>query len=449
MTNESTIAERLKFNNIDASTIAALAGSRAFILAEMPAILGRFYDHIEKFAETAAFFKSRDVMLHAKQMQLKHWAMIASGQFDEAYERSVTRIGEVHNTLGLEPRWYIGGYSALVAGLMEAIALRLPSSKFDRTAAARKAALQTAVIKASMLDMDLAISVYIEAGRRDRRQTLEDLASNFERAIGGVVDVVASAATGLQASAKTMSAAAKETAEQSNSVSRASEEASANVQTVAAATEELTNSITQISQQIKESARIAANAARNADETAAKINNLSEAAGRIGAIIDIITKIASQTNLLALNATIEAARAGDAGRGFAIVAQEVKSLAGQTARATAEISAQVGAMQSSTSESVHAIKEITGVIGSMNEVSAAIASAMEQQNSATREIASSIDQAAQGTGDVSTNITGVTRAAGETGSAAAQVLAASSELSQQSEGLRAEVDKFLRTVRAA
>ncbi|MCF2524959.1 globin-coupled sensor protein [Bradyrhizobium sp. G127] len=449
MSNESTLARRLQFNSIDNGTRVVLREHKDFLLSEMPQILDRFYDHIATFAETKVFFKNRDHMMHAKQKQLQHWGIILGGEFDGSYEASVTRIGEIHNTLGLEPRWYIGGYNALMGGLVEAIALRLPSPGFLRNTAAVKTALQAAVIKAAMLDMDLAIAVYIEAGRRDRRNTLDSLATNFEQAVGGVVSIVASAATELQASAQSMTAAARDTAEQSTSVASASEEATVNVQTVASATEQLTGSIGEISRQINESARIAAEASRNAEQTAGKINGLLEAAQKIGAVIDIITKIAGQTNMLALNATIEAARAGDAGRGFAVVAQEVKSLAEQTARATTEISAQVGAIQSSTTESVESIREITAVIASMNKISASIAAAMNQQSSATQEIARNVEQAAQGTRAVSANITGVTVAAGETGQAAGQVLSAASELSEQSETLRAEVDKFLATVRVA
>jgi methyl-accepting chemotaxis protein len=449
MSNEFTLARRLQFNGIDNGTRAILKEHKDFLLAEMPRILDRFYDHISTFAETKVFFKSRDHMMHAKQKQLQHWGIILGGEFDDSYEASVTRIGEIHNTLGLEPRWYIGGYNALMGGLVEAIAQRLPSSGFLRNNASVKIALQAAVIKVAMLDMDLAIAVYIEAGRRDRRRTLDSLAANFEQAVGGVVGIVASAATELQASAQSMTAAARDTAEQSTSVASASEEATVNVQTVASATEQLTGSIGEISHQINESARIAAEASRNAEQTAGKINGLLEAAQKIGAVIDIITKIAGQTNLLALNATIEAARAGDAGRGFSVVAHEVKSLAEQTARATTEISAQVGAIQSSTTESVESIREITAVIASMNEISTSIAAAMNQQSSATQEIARNVEQAARGTRAVTANITGVTVAADETGLAAGQVLSAASELSEQSETLRAEVDKFLATVRVA
>ena len=197
------------------------------------------------------------------------------------------------------------------------------------------------------------------------------------------------------------------------------------------------------------SSSVAGRAAQGADQATETMNKLSEAAQRIGAIIDLITNIASQTNLLALNATIEAARAGEAGRGFAVVASEVKGLAEQTAKATADIAAQIGDIQQSTSDSVTTINGVTEIIRSMSEISTAIASAVEEQNAATGEISRSAQQAASGTNGVARNISEVTQAAAEAGNTAGDVMNAAAELSKQSEILRAEVSRFLDTVRAA
>lgn len=204
MNNEVGIARRLSFNRIDEETRAALREARPFVAEILPAILDRFYLHLERFSETAVFFGTSERMKHAKEMQYKHWLIIMSGEFDETYEASVTRIGEIHNKLGLEPRWYIGGYSALVTDLVEAVALWLPRRIFERNSQQYRARVQKAIIRAAMLDMDLAISVYIDAGKRERRAMLEKLAGDFETAVGGVVNIVASAATELQSSARSL-----------------------------------------------------------------------------------------------------------------------------------------------------------------------------------------------------------------------------------------------------
>jgi methyl-accepting chemotaxis protein len=185
-----------------------------------------------------------------------------------------------------------------------------------------------------------------------------------------------------------------------------------------------------------------------AEQTNVKVQGLAQAANKIGEVVALITDIAEQTNLLALNATIEAARAGDAGKGFAVVASEVKNLANQTAKATDEIGAQIAGIQAATREAVAAIDSITKTISRINEVNSGVASAVEEQGAATQEIARNVEQAAAGTQEVSSNIGGVSQAANETGAAAGQIHRAAGELSQQSETLRAEVDKFLAGVRA-
>ena len=282
-----------------------------------------------------------------------------------------------------------------------------------------------------------------------RKADMIKLADSFEAAVGEIVETVSSASTELEASASTLTSTAERSQELATTVAAASEEASTNVQSVASATEELSSSVTEISRQVQESARMASEAVGQARTTNDRVSELSKAAARIGDVVELINTIAGQTNLLALNATIEAARAGEAGRGFAVVASEVKALAEQTAKATGEISQQISGIQGATNESVTAIKEISSTIEKLSEISSTIAAAVEEQGAATQEISRNVQQAAQGTQQVSSNITDVQRGATETGTASSQVLSAAQMLSGDSNRLKAEVGKFLDTVRAA
>jgi methyl-accepting chemotaxis protein len=284
---------------------------------------------------------------------------------------------------------------------------------------------------------------------RQRKAEMVKLADSFESAVGEIIETVSSASTELEASASTLTATAERSQHITTTVATASEEASASVSSVASATEELSSSVNEISRQVQSSARMANEAVDQARKTNDRVGELSKAAARIGDVVELINTIAGQTNLLALNATIEAARAGEAGRGFAVVASEVKALAEQTAKATGEIGHQIAGIQSATQESVGAIKEISGTIEKLSEISSTIAAAVEEQGAATQEISRNVQQAAQGTQQVSSNISDVQRGANETGSASSQVLSAAKSLSRDSSRLKLEVGKFLNTVRAA
>jgi methyl-accepting chemotaxis protein len=284
---------------------------------------------------------------------------------------------------------------------------------------------------------------------QQRKADMVRMADDFESAVGQIVETVSSASTELEASAGTLTATAERSQELATTVAAASEEASTNVQSVASATEEMASSVNEISRQVQESARMANEAVDQARKTNDRVSELSKAAARIGDVVELINTIAGQTNLLALNATIEAARAGEAGRGFAVVASEVKALAEQTAKATGEIGQQISGIQAATQESVGAIKEISGTIERLSEISSTIAAAVEEQGAATQEISRNVQQAAQGTQQVSSNITDVQRGASETGSASSQVLSSAQSLSTESNRLKLEVGKFLNSVRAA
>jgi len=283
----------------------------------------------------------------------------------------------------------------------------------------------------------------------DRRAAMENIANDFERSVKGIVSTVTTAAAGMQTTAQSMTTTASDASARAATVGAVADSASNNVGTVAAAAEELSSSVAEIARQVARSSEIASKAVGDAERTNSTVQALSTGAEKIGEVVKLIHSIAAQTNLLALNATIEAARAGESGRGFAVVASEVKALANQTAKATEEISAQVAAMQASTTEAVHSIGGITETIGLMSEITGSIATSIEQQGDATREIARNIQSVATGSSEISAHIGGVTAAAAATGTAASDVLSSARELDSQSGMLRNAVDGFLVKVRAA
>ncbi|SDO38975.1 methyl-accepting chemotaxis protein [Methylobacterium phyllostachyos] len=303
------------------------------------------------------------------------------------------------------------------------------------------------LIRSRALERDTALAR--EDAETQRRRAVHAMAGSFEAAVGGVLARVSDAARGLRADAEAMTGTATHTAERSATVAGAAQEAAQHVGTVAAAAEQLGASVQEISRQVDGSAELARSAVVQAGNTAHLVQELSAAAGRIGDVVRLITDIAGQTNLLALNATIEAARAGAAGKGFAVVAAEVKQLAEQTAKATGEITGQVGRIQGATGQTVTAIDGIAARIREIDGVASSIAAAVEQQGAATREIARNVSEAASGTSAVTGTIDAVARAADETGTAATRMFASAASLSEQSAELRREIDTFLATVRVA
>jgi methyl-accepting chemotaxis protein len=352
-------------------------------------------------------------------------------------------------------RGIIGPLSGLTSGMKELaggnFGVVLPGLDRKDEVGDMAQAVETFKVKAAEKARDEAEAKIKQdqVAAKQRKADMIKLADSFESAVGEIVETVSSASTELEASASTLTATAERAQELTTMVAAASEEASTNVQSVASATEEMASSVNEISRQVQESARMANDAVDQARKTNDRVGELSKAAARIGDVVELINTIAGQTNLLALNATIEAARAGEAGRGFAVVASEVKALAEQTAKATGEIGQQITGIQAATQESVNAIKEISGTIEKLSEISSTIAAAVEEQGAATQEISRNVQQAAQGTQQVSSNITDVQRGASETGSASSQVLSAAQSLSGDSNRLKLEVGKFLNSVRAA
>jgi methyl-accepting chemotaxis protein len=296
----------------------------------------------------------------------------------------------------------------------------------------------------------------LEAERRDaetqkerRRERIEARIANFERGVRDALGALGTASGAMHATAEGMSSTAEQASRQAAAVAAACGQTTANVSTVASATEEMSASIAEIGRQIGQSSAATGEAVDEAARTGESMRSLEETAQKIGAVVQLINDIASQTNLLALNATIEAARAGEAGKGFAVVASEVKSLANQTAKATEEIGAQVGAMQGASKEASAAMGRIDATIGRVNAIASSIAAAVEQQEATMREIARNTQQAARGADEVNRGIAGVDQAASVTGAAAGEVLASAKGLAQQAELLRGEIDRFLADIRAA
>ncbi len=284
--------------------------------------------------------------------------------------------------------------------------------------------------------------------REERAGHIEASVESFRAAIGGVLRAVTDNASAMRDTAQSISRVASDASARAVAASGATEQASSNVNAVAGAAEELSASVEEIGRQVRQSSGMVEQAGLRTEKSITEIESLAAATQRIDGVLTLIQAIAEQTNLLALNATIEAARAGEAGRGFAVVAHEVKALAGQTAKATAEIGQNVSMIQASTRNAVDAVREIGNAVRDINEVTSNIAGAVGQQDAATREISANAQLAAHGNVTLVANISSLSDAIGETDKTATSVLSASTELTSTAETLSREVDKFFSNLRA-
>jgi methyl-accepting chemotaxis protein len=275
-----------------------------------------------------------------------------------------------------------------------------------------------------------------------------DLLGRFKTEMEDSINILHTAAEELQAYTDSLGAAAARANAQSITASTASDETTREVNAAAAAGEELARSISEVGSNASRSSKLAGDAVRQAEATNTTIDEMAAVASEIGEVTGLISSIAAQTNLLALNATIEAARAGEAGRGFAVVASEVKALASQTAQATQEIASRIEAMQATTARSVSAIQEITGTIRELDEFSAAIAAAVEQQAAAAQEIAANVNGAATGVGHVSSAIGDIEEIANKTANAASALGRAVTKVAGQTGSIRSRVGEFTNDIQA-
>jgi methyl-accepting chemotaxis protein len=309
-----------------------------------------------------------------------------------------------------------------------------------------------AVFRDRMVENERAVQdrMALEArASEERRGQRVAMAEELDRAVRDVIGGLSRSTHDLSRTAEDLTRTAEGTRSRAQDVALAASETTSNVQTVAAATEELSASTREIARRVGDSAAAASAAVTQAEATNATVAALSQAAGKIGDVVKLINDIAGQTNLLALNATIEAARAGDAGKGFAVVASEVKNLATQTAKATEDISRQIGEIQGATRQAVGDIQSIGQAIKSIHGTATEIASAVDQQGAATNEITRNIQEAARGTQAVAATIAHVTEAAEATGNAVAALGGATQSVSGQSDRLKGEVEGFVARLRAS
>jgi methyl-accepting chemotaxis protein len=404
-TSDDAWSARIAYVGVDEAAAALLREIKPVLIAALPKILERFYVKTLARPELAPKFAGPDRVRFATDAQIRHWAHLFEGRFDDKYRESAVRIGHVHHKIGLTPSWYLSGYGYLLGELLAVVA----ANAAGLTAAQRRrmAQIQQAVARAVTLDIDLALSSYWDALMRERQQDTETMIEQINRQVIESVTSVSHYTKDMVVSAQSMAEVSEAVGAHASDASNAAGLALTSAQAVAAAADELHASIAEISQQVARSSETSREASSRMAEAREVVTQLDKAAGEIGQVVKLISDIASQTNLLALNATIEAARAGEAGKGFAVVASEVKTLANQSGKSAEEISQRIERIQEVVSRTAHAIREVSAKIGQVDEIASSISAAVEEQTAATSEIAQNVGQVASRAGNVTELMTDV------------------------------------------
>ena len=437
---------RLSFMQLGPEARQRLKSIEAEVKASLPAALGAFYDRIATEPQTRGFFRDAAHVDGAKQRQSSHWDRIAKGEFDSDYVQAVTVVGKIHARIGLEPRWYIGGYALIIEQMIHhVLAARWPKGAFGRSipGAQDRGSELSALVKAALLDMDYAISVYLEASEEARREVeararAAEEAKNAEReqAIACVSAAMSALAQGdlgyrmadeipaeyaeikdhfneavgrlqsmvetIKATSAQIGASAREINTGADDLSTRTEQQAAALEQTAATTEELAASVKTSAQSSGQSVALADEATRVAETGGTIIRNAVDAMARIEAaskkiseITTVIDGIAFQTNLLALNAAVEAARAGDAGRGFAVVAAEVRALAQRSADAAKDITGLIGSSDVEVTEGVKLVRSAGETLEQIMQATGRVSATVNEIFEASSEQANGIDEMSQ------------------------------------------------------
>jgi len=440
MTEKNDLARRLAFLRVDDSAKKSMRDFYGSIEQDVPTLVQHFYDHLSRFEETQSIIDSHSDIETLTRAQREHWKNMFSGDYSDSYVERALSVGRVHDVIGLEPRWYLGGYFMLMEEMLQAYLRRngVKSTKIMDGIGG--------MLRSVCLDIDLAMMTYIESGElRKIREQLLLMSDEILDESDQTIQSVSNQTTLMQKNVDKLGEAQIELQKQVEQATESLNHTLNSIQTVATATEELDASSQSIAAQVQSSDDIAQNAIEQSRRSQETVNSLEASAQEIASVVALVQNIASQTRLLALNATIEAARAGEAGKGFAVVAQEVKNLAAETEKAIDQVNMQSGQIRDATARAVHEIEMTNQLIQQIGESVGSISEAVEQQTAATTEISSSAASVSDSTAHVDDSMKDVSERNMSAQSMTRKVSNISKNVIRDVSGLRGSMTLLLRT----